>query len=921
MPEESLPDDLAFLKYHRAAMEASADGIAILDTEGRYLFSNPAHARIYGYGSPRNLLGKSWKSLYPETEISRIEKEVLPFVGDKGRWSGNATGKKTDGSTFLQELSITAFDGGFVRVVRDATERTRAERELRDANSKLQALIRAIPDLVYFKDAEGRHLLVNEAVERLAGLGQEEIQGKTTRELLPPEAAELCARSDREALRSTKPVVVEEEVVFGTGKIIFETVKAPLLDAGGAPMGLVAVSRDITERKRMEEALWESEERLASILDSLDAIVYAADMKTYEILYINRYARELVGDIMGKTCWQVLQKGQDGPCAFCTNDRLIDPDGRPTGVYCWEFQNTVTGRWFLIRDRAIRWRDRGLVRLEIATDITDRKRAEEELGEHRHELETLVEARAGELTEANLRLREEIAERLHVERKLQEALASEKSEKAKTDAIISAIGDGLCIMGRDFLVLYQNDVSRGYIGDIEGQCCYEALRSRQAPCDGCPVVMTFRDGKTHTAERSLATETGMSFFEVTTSALRGEDGEIIAGIEVSRDVTYRKRMESEILRTDKLDSLGILAGGIAHDFNNLLTAIVGNISVARAQLNDNDQALRRLGEAEKACFRARDLTQQLLTFSKGGEPVKKETYITELVKDAAGFALRGSPSRCEFSIPEDLWPVEVDEGQMTQVINNLVINAHQAMPGGGMVRASCENVLVTRYNGLPLADGKYVKITVEDRGAGISKEHLNKIFDPFFTTKQKGSGLGLATSYAIVKKHEGHIAVESVPGAGAAFSVYLPARDSGPVGGNIVSPALRRGTGRILVMDDDPSVREVASQMLAAIGYEVTSVADGEEAIGLYEQAMREGRPFHAVIMDLTVSGGMGGAEAMRRLRQMDPGVKAIISSGYSNDPLMADYRKHNFAAVVSKPYRLLDLSEAVRSAINLKAP
>lgn len=368
---------------------------------------------------------------------------------------------------------------------------------------------------------------------------------------------------------------------------------------------------------------------------------------------------------------------------------------------------------------------------------------------------------------------------------------------------------------------------------------------------------------------------------------------------------------------DKLESVGILAGGIAHDFNNLLTAIVGNISLAKMRAGSEDKNLKMLIEAEKACFRAKELTQQLLTFSKGGAPIKKATHIDELVKDSAAFTLSGSMTRPEFYIMDNLWPVEVDEGQVSQVINNLILNANQAMYGGGIIEVRCENIVLGKEDTLPLTRGRYIKITVKDQGCGIAKEHLEKIFDPYFTTKKKGSGLGLSTTYSIVKKHDGHIAVESELGKGTAFYIYLPASEKEVSREKGAEEEHIAGKGRILVMDDEEVVREVAGGMAAHLGYEVDFAEDGAKAIELYRKAKKSGKSFDVVIMDLTIPGGMGGEEAMKKLLEIDPSVKAIVSSGYSNDPVMADYKKHGFSGVIAKPYKIAEMSSVINSVIH----
>jgi len=386
-----------------------------------------------------------------------------------------------------------------------------------------------------------------------------------------------------------------------------------------------------------------------------------------------------------------------------------------------------------------------------------------------------------------------------------------------------------------------------------------------------------------------------------------------------REIADRERMEEELLKAQKLESLGILAGGIAHDFNNLLASILGNISLAMLDLDRSHGAFNQLVGAEKASLRAQDLTRQLLTFSKGGAPLKKTSDIADLVREAAGFALRGSRVKYELSLAPDLKLAEVDEGQISQVIHNLAINADHAMPEGGTVSIACSNCDVGASDVLPLREGTYVRISVTDHGVGIPRAHLTKIFDPYFTTKQKGSGLGLATSYSIVKKHGGHITVNSEQGVGTTFDIYLPASRETKVKDKLSEGALRWGTGTVLLMDDEPEVRETTGAVLRKLGYEVAFAVDGTDAIEQYRRALDTGRPFGLVIMDLTVPGGMGGKETLKRLREIDPGVKAIVSSGYSNDPIMADFGSHGFNGVVAKPFRIKDLGDEVYRVMNGK--
>jgi two-component system, cell cycle sensor histidine kinase and response regulator CckA len=365
----------------------------------------------------------------------------------------------------------------------------------------------------------------------------------------------------------------------------------------------------------------------------------------------------------------------------------------------------------------------------------------------------------------------------------------------------------------------------------------------------------------------------------------------------------------------------VLAGGIAHDFNNLLTAIMGNVSMASAEAGDRAELRQFLHEADLACARARDLTQQLLTFSKGGAPIRKTALLRDVIHDSARFATHGSNARCECQLPADMWPVEADTGQISQVIQNIVINATQAMPEGGTIQIACRNIPAGDGIKLGLGPGRYVRISIQDQGSGIRPEHLAKIFDPYFSTKQRGSGLGLATVYSIVKRHEGTIKVHSQLGKGACFDIYLPASDHLPAIPSQSMPATRfSGSGHVLVMDDEQPVLKLVVKMLAKLGCQPLSAQDGAEAVRLYAEAKAQGRIIDAVILDLTVPGGMGGRQALKQMQAIDPAVKAIVSSGFSNDPIMAQYRDYGFAAVVPKPYGLDSLAAVLGEVLGAGA-
>jgi PAS domain S-box-containing protein len=384
------------------------------------------------------------------------------------------------------------------------------------------------------------------------------------------------------------------------------------------------------------------------------------------------------------------------------------------------------------------------------------------------------------------------------------------------------------------------------------------------------------------------------------------------------DITDRKKAEEELQKAQRLELLGILAGGIAHDFNNLLGGLFGYVDMARVYCNIDEQAKHYLNQAMAAFRRARSLTQQLLTFSKGGEPVTNVVSLAPLIREAGGLATSGSKTRCTYRIPDDLWAAEIDEGQIGQVINNVVINARQAMASGGTVEISAINRVIEKENRKPLADGDYVEIAVADHGTGIPQEHVQKIFAPFFTTKQKGAGLGLAISYSIVKKHGGHIDVQSQPGRGTTFRIYLPASKKG-VPAHEEAAAKQPGSGRVLIMDDEHLVLEMACSMLTGLGYKTEGVADGTQALDAYARAKEQGAPFDIVILDLTIPAGMGGYETMQKLLELDPQVKGIVSSGYADDPMLAEYAKHGFCGAVTKPYRIKDVSQTLAFVLSGK--
>jgi PAS domain S-box-containing protein len=486
-----------------------------------------------------------------------------------------------------------------------------------------------------------------------------------------------------------------------------------------------------------------------------------------------------------------------------------------------------------------------------------------------------------------------------------------EEERGKWEKILSstfnASHDLIMVLDRDLHVVMSNWRGRENVPEQErsGEIhCYAYFRQRSTPCEPCPVKEVFNSGRSATLE--CTDPASGKTREIRAFPILDEANRVVLAVAQVRDITAKRQTEVELLKVEKLSSLAILAGGIAHDFNNILTGVLGNISLAMLTLKEGESAAApRLEEAEQATLRARDLVQQLLTFAKGGAPVKELASLADIIRDSATFTCRGSQVRAEFDLAEDLWPAEVDTSQISQVVQNLIINAVQAMPSGGTVRVRGENVTLAAQNALPLDPGSYIKISVQDYGIGIPAEHLAKIFDPFFSTKQKGSGLGLATAYSIIANHDGYMTVESALGQGTTFYLYLPGSQREMRSRRKSAPELLSGRGRILVMDDDDTVRDVAGKILVHLGYEPGFARDGKEALAAYTRARSAGQPFDAVIMDLTIPGGMGGKEAIQQLRQIEPEARAIVSSGYADDPIMTHYNKYGFNGVIKKPYRV----------------
>ncbi len=563
----------------------------------------------------------------------------------------------------------------------------------------------------------------------------------------------------------------------------------------------------------------------------------------------------------------------------------------------------------------------------ILTSLSDEKKAIKSVQMGAQDYLPKSELKNSDLTRSILYALERQNE-INKRKKIEKALEDEKERLAVT---LHSIGDGVIATDTVGKVVLMNKVAEELTGWPEDEAVGTMIENvffiiEDESGDRCenPVLKAINENgitglKKNTVLISRERQE-FNFVSATCSPIHDRDGIIIGVVLVFRDISQRKKMEEELLRVQKLESLGVLAGGIAHDFNNFLTAIIGNITLTERFTTHDPKAAKKLNEAQMACNRAKELASQLLSFSRGNSPIKKTTSdFNKLIGQTVKFATSGSHINYDVKIDDDIWPVEIDEGQISQVISNMVINAAQSMPNGGKVVIRVSNTTSEEEKGIPLSDDRYVKITVEDEGIGIPKEYITRVFDPYFTTKKQGSGLGLATSYTIVHNHDGYISVDSELEVGTMFHIYLPATEKTEHSRSAKKLGITRGSGKILVMDDKDEVREATGEMLENIGYTIVLAKDGEEALTLYEQAMDCDEPFDSIIIDLTVPGGMGGTELLEKLFDLDPEVKAILTSGYSHNPVLDQYKKYGFKGVLTKPYELEKLSKVIHGVL-LKA-
>ena len=1046
------------------AITSSLIAIALADLEGNLTYINPAFLRLWGYQHQHEVLGRSVLDFWKESDKAAA---ILEILFEKGSYEGDLIVRRADGElkyVLLSAAMVYAIDGTPLNMMAsfvDITERKEMEKaikyqlEIERIVSDISAFFVNLPSQKIDDGINYALKLIGDYfdVERsyVFQFSRDGIDMSNTHEWCKPgiepeisnlqnipvgtvpwwmekltcfetinipcvEKMPLQAAVEKGILQAQSIQSVLVVPIVSVNKLLgfigFDFVMKEMTWAEEQVAMLKVVAEIISNalsKQQAEQKTIEGHQRLLKIMDSIHASVYVADLKTHEILFMNRYGQNLWGDVIGETCWQALREGQAGPCDFCINDNLLDVAGKPTGVYQWEFKNTKNGRWYDCHDTALSWVDSRMVRLEIATDITERKHMQETLEGEKNKLSTILEkmldttaigidimdaegnvtfynkaaeqisgytaeevignAQIFEWVYPNPEYRIEIIEKIQsmiqkdgriegyettirrkdgkyrdilwytspltengkiissisfaadiTERKQFEEALSESEERYRF--LLNNVNEAIIVV-QDELVKFANPLASQISGYSEEEMISTHFLEFIHPDDRDMILIRHRkrlrgeDVVNRYPFRIKTADGSIKWVELSSVGIEWDAKP--ATLDLISDITERKKMQEELIKVDKLESIGILAGGIAHDFNNYLTTLLGNISLAKLYKDDSHKVYEKLESIEKATLRAKNLSNQLFTFAKGATPVKKRVSINNLIIDDVKFALSGSNVSCNFMIADNLHMVEIDEGQFSQVLNNIVINALQAMPDGGIIEVAVENITIepeSQNNNVPLPEGTYIKISIKDEGTGIAEKHLSKIFDPFFTTKQKGSGFGLTTSFSIIKNHGGHLSVESKMGMGTTFYIFLPASTQDGMISTIEEDVIF-GTWKILLMDDEEDVLEVTGEMLSALGYDVSLARDGKEAIEIYVNALKKGRSFDLVIMDLTVPGGMGGKDTIKKLLKKDPNAKAIVYSGYSNDPVMANYKDYGFKGVMKKPFLIKELSNLIHEVMS----
>ncbi len=924
----------------QALFEQAGMAIAQIDLDGRFMEVNEQFLRLTGFRR-QDLIGEKVFRFLVQTSEEGIDRSIERLQRSEiGTLVTERQLRRSDSSHSWVRINTSAVREStdrinyIVSIIEDIDQGKRAEESLRRSEARFRSLVHNSMDITAVLSLDGVISYISPSSLRLLGYSpEEELVGNSLFSLLHPE--------DIARVRSTFDRLIKDPLITAAPEFrlrcadgryaYYEGVGTNLL-AEPSVAGLVINARDISERKRSEEVLKRRDEILeavslvserlirgASWEDNIQDVIETLGEATQ--VHRARIYEMLEGDHGSKNVYLRYEwtmpsfsggKGPRGPDGF---------DLRKMGLSKWE-DTLLIGGIVQANLMDLHYPGRGLLESQgvqsmvvvpilAGYELWGYIDLEDMLRERNWTSIEIDALRAATSTLGSAILRERASRDL-------------ETEKERLAVTLRSIADGVITTDIHGDIVLMNNAAEEMLGytqaEVEGQPVRRVFRLVKDARTGeaNPVYRVLKSGERVEMESHiiLGREQSRTTIEDSAAPIRDRSSRVIGAVLVFRDVTARKAMEEELVKSQRLESVGVLAGGIAHDFNNIMTAILGNIALAKSWCRPGDRVMDKLMETEKATLRARDLTQQLLTFSKGGAPIRQAASVSEILHDTIDFSLSGSNILPHYALPVDLWAVNIDPGQISQVLDNLIANSKDAMPDGGTLEIVAQNVKLAEGENPAVGSGKYVKLSLRDQGVGIPHENLNKIFEPYFTTKSKGTGLGLAVVYSVIAKHEGHIDVESEVGKGTTFHILLPATPESGAGRKDGKESIIRGQGRVLLMDDEEFILEVTGEVLRTLGYQVELARDGEEAVRMYQTSLSEGRRYDAVIMDLTIPGGMGGKEAIKELLKIDPLVKAIVSSGYSSDATMADHCRFGFSGVIPKPYKIEDLSRIMSETI-----